>query len=1544
MKYIFVIGLVTLLTSLSSNILAKEKRPLSGVDAYLHANTLMASGEESGSVPTPPSPSIAQACGSTTLYRDNPPSGTTYYWQTSSTGTSTSNSSYYYRTYTNGYVYLRAYKSGTWSSARSVYVTIKEIPEKPTAYDDYTCGAGYVNLNASVHNSGASIRWYQGSTLVSSNSSYSPYVHSSTTYTAKAYLNGCESSGDNAVAEIRSIPATPTGSGDTRCGTGIVNLSATTTTSDATIKWHEGSTLKSEGEHYSQNISTSTTFTAKAYKNGCTSNPRNVTATVKPIPTPPSLSVEHSCGPGQVTLSGYSNSSGATIKWYLGSTLKSSGETYSPTINSNTTYTGKSYKDGCTSSGTNITAQIKPIPAAPSVSNGFTCNSGYVNLYASAVTSGSILSWYNSSGSLVETGNIYKPYIHSTANYTVTATKDGCESSGATATAEWRSMPTVPTTNNGERCGPGEVSLTASNTTTGAVLKWYEGNTLKASSESTFIPNISSTTTYTVKSEKNECLSDGRSVIATIKTVPSIGHAPDVSRVEAGSLTLSAQPVPSSALVAWLDKNTLSNLTEGTSYSPTLSETKSYYAEPFYNGCHGDKVEVTAIIEALDIQKVATPTGDAYLMEDTYDPYGQGEFPNYNVDKLGGAFNLQITSNAAWEIKNLPPWVSIDEAYRSGLAGTSNVPISYSANYNGGLRIEVARIEAAGKTLSFCFTQPEITLLASAETDNYKEKVFNENTGTTEYTTRYSATDFILNINANTNWEVEFSSEANAFMSTTDATRGSGNGIIHLSFNQNSSTARSGNLLLKHNDATIKTYKIIQDKVVPTKASKGKNFVMSTNYRDNGIVASQSVQYFDLLGKATQGISRNLEEGKVIAAESIYDNYGRPIITTLPAVADQSSLEYVEEFCNGTTFTHDDTYTSLLNKYYSNDNADEPHVPHDRTPYSEVEYSQTIPGAVRKSYMVGDAAADKFATGFTVSASPDEIYNHPLRSRITLKDLKFPMGNETREDYKGITKSVTRDIMGKESVTYFDAEGRAIASCMTSPDAARDYVLTNTIKTENEIGYIDIHLPNDGNGTYTITKNSNWYSKVINLVEDNVAIHETQATNLLLDPGFYRITCYDDNFRVDNYEFYFNMAYKYHSFNAYDNASRLVRTISPEHVKQIVDDKLSPTAIDQYVTRNTYNALGWLMESYSPDEGTTRYKYRKDGKIRFSQNAQQRIENKFSYSNYDKHGRIVEVGAKIETPGVTWNDLDLYLEDVSNQGDGVAGDTAQCFDETYTWYGMPALDAPRPQTFTRGKVVKTKNANTTTWYSYNYDGTIDWVIQHIQGFDSDGDGTLTTNDYITLDYTYDFVGNATEVVYQAGKTDEFIHFYEYDFNNRLNEVYTLAADNLKGDNGQWFFNNSLIDNSSNDNAMIASNHAFSTDRFGETNEALELNSSSDYELSIPYSEAYNYSTNSFSVSVWVYVEGALSPWTNILHKNNCRTGYAGASTNGIAIGQFGSTAYRFFAAVKGEGGNDVLANVYGDGQQGWNHIVLVANRESGYLVNRIKVKYHHLIG
>src|SRR5690606_28962470 len=149
-------------------------------------------------------------------------------------------------------------------------------------------------------------------------------------------------------------------------------------------------------------------------------------------------------------------------------------------------------------------------------------------------------------------------------------------------------------------------------------------------------------------------------------------------------------------------------------------------------------------------------------------------------------------------------------------------------------------------------------------------------------------------------------------------------------------------------------------------------------------------------------------------------------------------------------------------------------------------------------------------------------------------------------------------------------------------------------------------------------------------------------------------------------------------------------------------------------------------------------------------------ENRFSYSNYDAEGRIIVAGEAISGTGYgscmllfDLNDaadpfsVDYFLDREYKPGEyTIIGESYPppfgYSERTYTYYDKAATDFPfptNPQKFLRGKVSKTWNDNSTTWYSYSYDGRIDIVVTRINGLDTDGNGIANeTNDLVVLQY------------------------------------------------------------------------------------------------------------------------------------------------------------------------------------------------------------------
>jgi hypothetical protein len=303
---------------------------------------------------------------------------------------------------------------------------------------------------------GTQVKWYDqasgGSQLAGSTS----LVHNATYYASQS-TGGCESNSRLAVTALVYAPPTIVGtSAGSRCGTGTVGLSATS--SSGLVRWYDsplGGTMLFEGNNYTTaSLSVSTSYWVTATDNGCENPTRTeVVATIYTIPTITSVSDSERCGTGALIL-GASASSG-DVNWYAlnagGAVLYTGTNFTTPSISTSTTYYVAAISNGCVSAvRTPVVATIKPIPTVVSVSGDSRCGSGQVTL--TATPSSGVINWYDSSagGTLLQAAsNNYSPTITATTIFYAEAVSNGCVSSARTAvTAVVIAYPTGTLTSN----------------------------------------------------------------------------------------------------------------------------------------------------------------------------------------------------------------------------------------------------------------------------------------------------------------------------------------------------------------------------------------------------------------------------------------------------------------------------------------------------------------------------------------------------------------------------------------------------------------------------------------------------------------------------------------------------------------------------------------------------------------------------------------------------------------------------------------------------------------------------------------------------------------------------------------------------------------------------------------------------------------------------------------------------------------------------------------------------------------------------------------
>ncbi|MFC4221160.1 DUF5675 family protein [Flagellimonas marina] len=539
------------------------------------------------------------------------------------------------------------------------------------------------------------------------------------------------------------------------------------------------------------------------------------------------------------------------------------------------------------------------------------------------------------------------------------------------------------------------------------------------------------------------------------------------------------------------------------------------------------------------------------------------------------------------------------------------------------------------------------------------------------------------------------------------------------------------------------------------------DYDMDTNLKAN------NRRYYNELGKHVQTQSWDAVTQAIWGQATLYDYQGRPALSTLSApLPGQTEFQYHHTFItddagdvyDAKDFDHDPFTPDRvldhgpLGQYY---NGLTSHQYQDVTQYPFVRtvFSDLNPDTPRAT-VGGNKTDTDGKNGITEADQWPQAYTFtmPATDELSL-DVAF---NDVA--YTGIQtlKTVTRDVHGNENVVFTDTDGKLLATARSGDQGVVSPQMNLPIGAQ---GWVDVHIPQ---GVTGISMGDQGGVTVYNLITD--AVEQTPMANL--PPGFYRVAVNDlENYTPNSLSVRYHVTYYDYSLNEYDEANRLVASYQP--VTDGNGDKL--------VTTYTYNTLGQLVSTTSPDEGTANFKYRNDGQIRYSQNSEQALVGEVSYTDYDTFGRPVESGVLLNVFFATL-DPDAPLPQ-ANKKETVATVYDFLDDDDHDFLNNLDPNYQHPS-FLAGNVAKTSNAQSTTYYSYDGYGRVQWLVQHIDGL-----GTKT------LDYAYEpLTGMVQKVTYQKGEADQFIHSYTYNQRDQLVQVQTSVDDNTFALQAEYTYN------------------------------------------------------------------------------------------------------------------------------------------------------------
>uniref|UniRef100_UPI00388EAFC8 DUF6443 domain-containing protein n=1 Tax=Arcticibacter sp. TaxID=1872630 RepID=UPI00388EAFC8 len=567
---------------------------------------------------------------------------------------------------------------------------------------------------------------------------------------------------------------------------------------------------------------------------------------------------------------------------------------------------------------------------------------------------------------------------------------------------------------------------------------------------------------------------------------------------------------------------------------------------------------------------------------------------------------------------------------------------------------------------------------------------------------------------------------------------------------------------------------VINTSISINRGDEDLNYVTNKSYDDDGNVIAETRSYYDNAGTPLQTQAKNIVAGQVIASQPVYDALSRPVISTLAAPINSSSFSYKEKFMTNSNGEKYNFYNfdlsatdnpnplysadpGTLGWYYSNNNNQESYVPSTGFPYSRTVYHDDRSGAIKKVGAPGEALRP--GSGHEVQAFVMPVVNelsHYLQVRnkfFTQAQIgALPASLATQS-----TQSVTKDENGKEQISIQDRSGKSLMTARPG----NELVVSNTFSVggtyESSVLYIRLFQPS----TLSITGN---YSAPLNM-DTGVPLNGSGPYSA--SPGYYKLSLSEAQVTYTN-------GYQDVSYNFYNQVGQLVASIAPEGVKKLIDNVNAYSALAEvpFVSTYEYDTQGHLIAETSTNTGRTEYIYRADGSIRFSQNAVQRKSGSFSYTNYDKTVRPFESGEYV--PGdisFTSAKTNTALRESVAPDGGLTGGVKRQWVRTYYDYANNAhgLSGYNQDEFLlNGAVSWTENEQAKTWYSYDSEGRVNWIVKQINGL-----GTKTIN------YTYNAQGSVSRVDYQKDAAAErFIHDYEYDANGRLSAVYTTTDPNV----------------------------------------------------------------------------------------------------------------------------------------------------------------------
>lgn len=241
------------------------------------------------------------------------------------------------------------------------------------------------------------------------------------------------------------------------------------------------------------------------------------------------------------------------------------------------------------------------------------------------------------------------------------------------------------------------------------------------------------------------------------------------------------------------------------------------------------------------------------------------------------------------------------------------------------------------------------------------------------------------------------------------------------------------------------------------------------------------------------------------------------------------------------------------------------------------------------------------------------------------------------------------------------------------------------------------------------------------------------------------------SYQARSREYHFTLRY-------HDQAGNLVQTVPPAGVAP----STSGAPAHRMLSKFRFNSLNQVIAQSTPDTGERIFIYDRAEQVRFSQDAQQRVDGAFAYAKYDAVGRSVETGL---LRGVGEAVIRARVNEMAfpTAADGTLEQVVRTIHDTAaSWPACAPINPRNLRSRVAAIVAATSLGAATLCYSYDIEGRTESVLRDLPRLGSK-----------IIDYEYDaLTGRVSAVGYQPGQPDALHRRLQFD---RFSQLQTVES-------------------------------------------------------------------------------------------------------------------------------------------------------------------------